>query len=253
MGAQRSSHAATPVRSVEVERIAPRPALSFVETEQGHVNEAGRLVELALDLHDGPLQDIAVLEGNMCLLRDQLRSVVAEAEARERLLAVVDTAARAIRMLDEDLRNLAWSMRVDRVLGQPFDEALASELLDFETETGIETQFRVRGSVGDLPPAVQATLLQVMREVLANVERHSGAGVVRVRLERTPRHVRLDVWDDGDGFDVAEALGAATSRGRLGTLGMCERMRLIGGSLELASTPGEGTLVTASVPLLRQR
>jgi signal transduction histidine kinase len=88
-------------------------------------------------------------------------------------------------------------------------------------------------------------LYRVVQEALTNVARHAGARVVSLVIQEQDGCALAVVEDDGAGFD-AEAAAAA---GRLGLLGMRERMTLLGGVLEVESRPGAGTTVIARVPL----
>jgi signal transduction histidine kinase len=87
-------------------------------------------------------------------------------------------------------------------------------------------------------------LYRICQESLANVVRHAAARHVDVRLVATPEQVRLVVEDDGQGFDASDMPGE-----RHGLVGMNERARMLGGSLEIRSSPGAGTRVEAIVPL----
>ena len=95
-------------------------------------------------------------------------------------------------------------------------------------------------------------ILRVVQEALSNVRDHSGASRVRVAVSIGHGHLRAEVSDDGSGFDVARALGVAERTGRLGLVGMAERMRLLGGRLDVRSSPGGPTTITASIPRWQQ-
>jgi signal transduction histidine kinase len=99
-----------------------------------------------------------------------------------------------------------------------------------------------------LPGEIETALYRVVLEALHNTFKHARARRVDVLLERRDNHAVAIVEDDGQGFD-AEALLTRPPPGRLGLLGMRERLALLGGSLEVESTPGEGTTVFARIPL----
>jgi len=88
----------------------------------------------------------------------------------------------------------------------------------------------------------------VVQEALANVARHADATEVRVRAERAGPMVALEVTDDGVGFDPQAARERAAATGHLGLRSMAERIQTAGGSLEIASRPGEGTRVLLRLP-----
>jgi two-component system, NarL family, sensor kinase len=93
-----------------------------------------------------------------------------------------------------------------------------------------------------LPSAVEAELYRVAEQALTNVRRHARAHEVAVSLRRTRRGVKLEIADDGAGFDPRRV-----PAGRHGIRGMRERARLAGGTLRIASRRGAGTRVVVSV------
>jgi signal transduction histidine kinase len=95
-----------------------------------------------------------------------------------------------------------------------------------------------------LPPRVEVALYRVCQEALTNVARHAHASRVTVRLVATPEDVRLDVLDDGRGFDPS-----IVADDRHGIVGMRERVAMIGGSLEVECGPDGGTRLDVTVPL----
>ncbi len=105
----------------------------------------------------------------------------------------------------------------------------------------------VAGAEAQLPDSTNRTLLLVTREAIRNAVMHGAPSAVTVRLHFDPSAVRLDIRDNGCGFEPAPACLAA--EGHFGILGMRERMEQICGSLEVSSSPGSGTTVTARLPL----
>jgi signal transduction histidine kinase len=116
-------------------------------------------------------------------------------------------------------------------------------------ETGATLQ--IVGELHDLTRSQQIAVLRVVQEALANVREHSAAGVVEINVNEEENHVRVTVVDDGRGFHPQAALRQAERQGRLGVVGMAERVRLLGGSFNLDSAPGGPTTVTALVPRWR--
>jgi signal transduction histidine kinase len=98
-----------------------------------------------------------------------------------------------------------------------------------------------------LPLPLETMLYRITQETLTNVTRHANAKRVSVLLERRPDLVSLIVEDDGGGFDAS--IQASAAQGKLGLLGMRERVALAGGKLEIESTPGAGTTVFVRIPL----
>jgi signal transduction histidine kinase len=110
--------------------------------------------------------------------------------------------------------------------------------------------FHSDGLEGDrLPPEIETTLYRVALEALTNIVRHARARRVSVLLERRGESVSLIVEDDGLGFNVDAVLASPSGLDKLGIIGMEERLSLVGGSLEIESTPGSGTTLFARLPL----
>lgn len=100
------------------------------------------------------------------------------------------------------------------------------------------------GAIDDLVDPVRITIYRVCQEAIANVRRHAGATTVGVQVVRRPQEVVLTVRDDGCGFDPR-----SPTPGRYGVVGMVERVRIAGGSCDITSSSGKGTIVTAVLPV----
>jgi signal transduction histidine kinase len=120
-------------------------------------------------------------------------------------------------------------------------------LVDWSARTGVPAQFQAVGPEAErFPPEIETALYRVVQEALTNVAKHAGARVVSVVVERQDGRAIAVVEDDGVGFDPE----AASASGRLGLLGMRERVAVLGGALEVESSPGSGTTIIARVSLL---
>ena len=117
-----------------------------------------------------------------------------------------------------------------------------------ERRTGIETSVTLAGAFDAMTDSQRIALLRVLQEALSNIRQHSGARTARVSLVDDGAGVRMEVEDDGHGFEQEVASPEPESRDGIGLVGMRERMRLLGGLLELTSRPGGPTLVVASAP-----
>ena len=96
---------------------------------------------------------------------------------------------------------------------------------------------------------IETACFRVVQEAFTNIARHAHAHRVWVDVHGDGKSLSVSVRDDGSGFSVEAARRRATGGGSLGVLGMEERMRLVGGQLEIHSAPGKGTEVIATVPL----
>lgn len=189
----------------------------------------GERQRIARDLHDGVAQDLAFIV-------QQLRSLV-DRDATPRLERLVGAAERA---LDESRHAVA---ALTPAPDRPLTEVLASTAREAGEREGsvVETDLPAEIAVA---PRVRVALLRVVREAVINAARHGRAHRIRVAVRDQPQ-LWLEISDDGHGFDVETARAA---HGRLGLVGMRERVTAIGGELTVESEPGRGTRIRVTVP-----
>lgn len=198
-----------------------------------------RLTRLAFDLHDGPLQDVALLVGEL----KNLRRAVSAGRPTEDLLAPIDDIAGLVAFLDGELRDIATSSDAPSALRRPFPDAVASVVRTFSARSDVEPELELEGDFGVMTDSQRIALLRILQESLSNVREHSGATRVRIWVRAGRSHIEAQIADDGRGFDVGRALDAAGRNDRMGLVGMIERVRLLGGRCDIVSRPGEGTTV----------
>jgi two-component system sensor histidine kinase UhpB len=153
----------------------------------------------------------------------------------------------AIRMVDATVnivRRLATELR-PAVLDLGLIAAIEWQAEEFEERTGTECQLALPPHDVVLDQDKLIAVFRILQEALTNVARHSKATQARIVLTEQPRDLVLEVHDNGRGMDADYA-----RRGSLGLLGMRERAVFVGGELTLTSAPGQGTVVTARIPLL---
>ena len=227
-------------------RAVKTPANPALETEQSPAAASDRrLLRLAYDLHDGPLQELVVLAEEVRHAALQIDGVVPEADRLRVRGRFQDIEAR-LGALEESLREIAHGGRVaSSVAREPFEAAVRAELAAFE-KTGIAVEFSSDGDFDEMTDSQKIALLRVVQEGLTNVHKHSGASSVSVALRGTPEFTELMISDDGRGFDQ-HALG----RNRLGLAGIGERVRMLGGEVEIESLSERGATLWARLPQWR--
>jgi signal transduction histidine kinase len=114
--------------------------------------------------------------------------------------------------------------------------------------TGVRARLIAYAAVNQLPIGQSAVLYRVALEALNNVAIHAQASAVAVEIKKLPGWICLTITDDGKSFDVKRVL-RTKGNGRLGLLGMRERLQMVGGKFSVKSTPGHGTTVTARIPV----
>jgi len=115
-------------------------------------------------------------------------------------------------------------------------------------QTGLDLRLDVDGEAVALPPSYDVALLRIAQSGVANVVRHARADRARLTLSYLDTHVRLDVVDDGVGFDPGTARDLRHPDGGFGLAAMGARARELGGSFAVESAPGKGTALAASFP-----
>jgi signal transduction histidine kinase len=201
-----------------------------------------RLLRLGFDLHDGPLQEIVALADELRAASTQI-SAVAPDDFKQRVRGRFNDVHARLGALDESLRQVAHSIRSTTVVTRPVADALEGELMALETATGIESELQVDGALSGLSDSQKIVLFRVAQEALSNVRKHSEATSVSVVVRSRRTFVELTVTDDGRGFDPRRL-----DTDRLGLAGISERVRLLGGAVDIKTNPGSGTSVRATLP-----
>src|SRR5215471_11828218 len=206
-----------------------------------------RLMRLGFDLHDGPIQDVLALAADVRLLQQQVYPFVLE-DHREQAHGRFDDLTARLVELDRQLREIAHSLETKSVISRPLGEILHREVDAFAERTGVAAELEIRGDPDSLSSAQRITVFRAIQEALANVREHAGATHVSVRVRARRSAIELQIVDDGMGFEVERALAKAAQRGRLGLVGIGERVRMVGGTFELQSRPGGPTTLKMTLP-----
>ena len=207
-----------------------------------NAQEAER-ARVSRDLHDDVGQALTSVLLGLRLLESSLADdEVALDDARQRTedvrTLVVDALGR-IRQLAFDLRPTV----LDDVGLLPALERLSH---DMTTRGDTTVSVAAHGlAVDRLPPEIETVVYRVVQEALTNITRHANAVTASITVIVAEGRVRVLVEDDGVGFET----NATPMRGHLGLKGMAERVDLVGGTMELSSTPGSGTTLLLEVPL----
>ncbi|CAM3122889.1 ATP-binding protein [Stackebrandtia soli] len=201
--------------------------------ESGVQDERQRL---AGEIHDTLAQGLA---GIITQLQAAERSANMRGETEEHV-------ARALRLARSSLTEARRSVQAlaPQELGRAhLPDALRTLTERWSEDQGISTQVEVTGTREPLSPAIEVSLFRVAQESLTNVAKHAEASRVGVTLSYTGTEVLLDVRDDGRGFAREAGTG-------FGLTSMRQRIRGVGGHIEVQSAPGEGTSVSARVPAI---
>ena len=191
---------------------------------------------IAKELHDGVIQSLFAVGMGL----QAAAGLTVDPAVQERVESTVTEIDRVIR----DLRNYIFGLRPGILADRQLGNALHRLSEEFAERTGIVAIAQIDPDVAQEVTDHAADLVQLTREALSNVGRHSGARTCRVSLGREGQEAVLEIDDDGHGFDPS----AVSAEGQ-GLMNLRDRVNALGGRVEILSDPDEGTTVRARFPL----
>ncbi len=200
---------------------------------------------IARRLHDETCQSLTTLglgiEGLM------LASTPNAEDIREQLLQY----HRLCHQIEGEVDNLILDLRPTLL-----DDLGLVEAIRFYTDvrfrsTGIDATVKVIGKEGRLLSEIEAIIFRVTQECITNIIKHANAVNMVIELQYDTNRLILRIEDDGRGFEVSKPMNPYNPRRGMGLLGIKERIGLLGGSLNITSKPGSGTLIEIAVPMAR--
>ena len=242
------------VRDVTAARVADQTIRSLFQFLQDRDEDRSRLMRrtnaaiegernrIARDLHDGPVQGVSAASLSL--------------EAALLMIGVgdVDQGVQVLRKIREELageadalRRLMSGLRPPVLEERGLLPALRETLVRFGAEQEVDTDFSGRVDV-PLPEDLETLAYRVVQEALSNAAKHAKATQVLVSVQASSAQLRVEVEDDGQGFDAGLARDFLRD-GRVGLASMRERVELASGSLVVRSSPGRGTSIVATLPL----
>jgi two-component system NarL family sensor kinase len=195
---------------------------------------------IAREIHDTLAQGLTAIT---------LHLEAAQALSETRPEAVPAKIAQALSLARTNLqeaRRSVLDLRAAPLDGHTLPEALRLLAQETGEESGVTVAAAIDPGIGRLPPALETGMYRIAQEALTNMRKYARATSATLRLEREGADLRLLVDDDGIGFDLGQVTPTAESG--FGIKGMSERAHLLGGQLQICSTPGAGTRVVATVP-----
>jgi signal transduction histidine kinase len=192
------------------------------------------------ELHDGPLQSLVLLARKLDLLGEPVGSAEHAGTVAQAHALAEETAG--------ELRRISRALRPSVLDDLGLTTALKSEASALARRSGITVRFTSSGQARSLEPDTELMLLRVTQEALHNVERHSSASKVVVRLAFQPEKVLLLVRDDGTGLGAVPSASELLAAGKLGLVGMQERARLVQADVVIRNHRRGGTSIEVTVP-----
>jgi PAS domain S-box-containing protein len=191
---------------------------------------------IAAELHDSVGQNLSIARNRAHLARPSADPATA---------AHLEVIERVVADAIDETRNIAHNLRPLHIEQVGLTDSLQELLRETSESTATRFERRIE-NVDDVLRGEAAThVYRIVQEALNNLVKHANAQHALIILERDVRSVRLRVSDDGAGFDPA----AASARSGLGLTSISERVRILGGKLELSSQPGHGTELLVEIPV----
>ena len=242
------------VRDVTAARVADQTIRSLFKFLQDRDEDRTRIMRrtnaaiesernrIARDLHDGPVQGVSAASLS-------LEAVLLMLKAGD-LTEGVEVLSKVRRELSEEadnLRRLMSGLRPPLLEERGLIPALRETVDKYGRDNNVTTEFTGRATV-EIPQDLETLSYRIVQEALSNSAKHAKAHSVNVSVEAVGGQLRIEIADDGEGFDSAKAR-EYLQMGRVGLASMRERVELANGTFMVHSTPGKGTTVLATLPL----
>jgi PAS domain S-box-containing protein len=242
------------VRDVTAARVADQTIRSLFKFLQDRDEDRTRIMRrtnaaiesernrIARDLHDGPVQGVSAaslsLEAVLLMLK---------AGEMDEGIEVLSKVRRELSEEADNLRRLMSGLRPPLLEERGLIPALRENVDKYGNENHVRSEFVGRATV-EIPQDLETLAYRIVQEALSNSTKHAKANRVAVSVEAIGGQLRIEVADDGVGFDSAKAR-EYLQMGRVGLASMRERVELANGTFMVHSTPGKGTTVLATLPL----
>jgi signal transduction histidine kinase len=224
--------------------LAVRNARAYLQSEELAIAE--ERARIAREIHDGVAQSLAF----SALKLDLVSRMLAQpgGAGLEKAALELEATKKTIREAIREVRRSIFALRPIDLERHGFVETIRRYVDDYDQQNDIRVRLTIEG-VPKLTAKSEAVLFRIFQEAMNNVAKHARARHVAVRVGKTCDACGfIEVVDDGEGFDPASVSDRVTSAGGLGLKQMRERVQARGGVFEVASHPGQGTRVYASVP-----
>jgi len=211
--------------------------LSEYATQVEDLTIAAERQRMARELHDTLSQGLAGL-----ILQLEAADAYLTKERPERAQEIITQAMEQARATLSNARRAIGDLRSSAEPIPSLEQALRAEVKRFENATGLPCELEIQ-LISEPSSSIVETSLRIVSEALTNVARHAQASHAWVQAEETETQLCLEVRDDGQGFDPG-----AVEAGHYGLLGLRERTRLVGGTLDVVSEKGSGAAIKVCLP-----
>jgi signal transduction histidine kinase len=246
----RRNHAALYRAQIELEDTVRQRTAELNVANQNLGELSARLMHLqdeerrriARELHDSVGQTLAALSMNLSAVRSDI----------DRLKQTTNTVADSAALVDDmskDIRTISYLLHPPLLDEAGLSSALTWYIQGFSERSKIKVDLDISADFGRLSRELETAIFRVVQECLTNIHRHSSSPTAKVRITHEDGHVRILVEDKGKGIPPEKRTQIASSgTPGVGVRGMRERLRQLGGEMEIQSEAGKGTKITVQLP-----
>ncbi|MBD7915933.1 sensor histidine kinase [Clostridium sp. Sa3CUN1] len=202
---------------------------------------------IAREIHDGPAQYIA-----NAIMRIDFCKMVIKKDLEEGIKELDDLKTN-VKMALKEVRGIIYDLRPLSLEERGLNEAIKEMINIISTENSIKINVDIESYDGEIDKIIQIAAYRIVQEILNNMKKHSKANIVDLRFNYIKDYIYFFVQDDGIGFNVKETLINTKKKGNCyGLLGIYERVKSLGGRIDIRSSLGEGTTYKIKLPIDRK-
>ena len=198
---------------------------------------------ISRELHDEIIQTLVGINVHLASLT--MKAPVNLKDLRKKIIRTQRLVEKSVTIVHRFARELRPTVLDDLGL----IPALESFIKDFTKRTKIRIRFTAFAGVEQLSSTQRTVLYRVAQSALANVHKHARANEAEVSIRKLQGSIRLEIHDNGKSFEMERVLFAKRHK-RLGLLGSRERVEMVGGKFGVESAPGQGTTISAEIPII---
>lgn len=217
-------------RTLEVQELSSR-LLQAQDDERRRISR---------ELHDSTGQLLAALSMNLARLKDEMTQSSPEADR------IIDDTTSVVKEMSRQLRTMSYLLHPPLLDEAGLVSAVTWYVEGFANRSTIEVRLELPEDLGRLPQDLETTAFRLIQESLTNIHLHSGSKTAVIRVLKGDQEIRVEIADEGKGFTSSHT--GHDSRPGVGILGMKERVRRFGGTIDILSS-ASGTSVRARLPV----
>ena len=198
---------------------------------------------IARELHDETSHSLTAMLIELQSIREDGTLNVSQVDRIKSLRALIDQSLK-------DINQLAWNLRPSVLDKFGLRVSLERYVEEIESHHGLSVDLVVKGEAAKLSPDIEITAYRIVQEAVTNIIKYAQANEIGIMLVVNSAFLSIVIEDDGVGFNLEQVMQSRAGK-HLGLLGMDERVSILGGSLDIETSAGNGTTIIARVPLRR--